>query len=251
MKKLIIAFFAFLISLSLYAQNDNKIIGNPPIRPSMKKMKFPIDYMNSYNPPYLLPPTKTGKSNRKSAIPTNFKVGNSMEIPKKSINSKQDSINAETLRLLKLYGQELANLNKPCVKDTTPIKLSIMITQTKDVSTLQSVVVIDTFALSKQKRQGICWTTGGFSIKIAGTIIFINMYQPTEIYNKVRVTSTGLKSTLDVKHHSKENMIAFGVLGGSYLLGGLFDYIGIDKLIGVHLKANGVEIPLFKKRYNK
>ena len=245
MKNLILFILTLLISVPTFSQTE--IIGNPPIKPSYI-VKPQLGYMNTYNPPYLLPPTKPG--NKRKPIKPNLKISNPMTNSFENKNPKQDSINAETLRLLKLYGQELANLNKPYIKDTTPIKLSIMITQ-KDVSTTQPVVVIDTFALSKQKRNGICWTTGGFGIKIAGTIIFINMYQPTEIYNNVRVTSTGIKSTLNVKHHSKENIIAYSILGGSYLIGGLLDYIGIDKLIGVQLEANGVKIPLFKKQYKK
>lgn len=250
MKNLIIILFTLFIVSSVYGQKDIiTVIGNPPIRPT-KVERYTTNHLltgndgiwiNTYNPK---PPVKKVIRKYKGNTNKNLMIGN----PVKSPNSKQDSINSETLRLLILYGQEIADLHKPLSKDTTHIKLSIVIKEEKNSSPIPPVIVIDTFQLSKQKRNGVLWCLGGFGTQVAGMVIGVNMYQPTEIHNTMRVTSKNIINSIEIKRHSKENLQAFTVIGGSIIIGGIMEYIGIDKLCGVHLKANGVEIPLFKKR---
>ena len=265
MKNLIIIFFSILISVSMYAQDKVvTITGNPPTR-ATKVEDFTTNslmplatkdksiWVNSYNP------KGSGTVKKVSKLPSKGKnnmlygsvnpmAGNAQDkgMLYGSVNPKQDSINAEMMRLLRLYGKELADLHTPVIKDTTVINLSVVI---KKEPCPSPMIVIDTVGLSKEKRHAWLWLIGGFGTQVAGGITFANMYIPTEIFVNARVTNNRIKLITEIDHHQDENVKAWVVLGGSFVIGGVMEYIGITKLGNVELKSNGVVIPLFVKKH--
>lgn len=131
------------------------------------------------------------------------------------------------------------------------IYLSIFTPKATYEPKLEPTMVIDTFALSKEKRHGWYFIAGGLTAQAIGGYAFVKMYKPTEIKNVVRVTNRGVSIKTEVNNHTKDNIKA-GVVAGGFIVGGLIlEKVGLDKLKNVHADANGVRITLFNKSKHK
>lgn len=238
MRNLII-FFLLCITVSMSAQ---------PILPSAKQMKFPNDYLNKYEPPYLIKPQGKGGGGKQNKD-TGMKYGATNPMDSNYNNPTQDSINKEMLRLLQLYGDKLATLNTP-IKDTCVVNVqTTCMTKPDNVPPKHVLDSVDIGELSRDKRHGWYWIAGGVATQITGGVIFANKYKPTTITNKIKITSKGVKTSTEVNHHPEDNVKAGLILTGAVVFGGAMEFAGINKLSNVHVSANGVSIPLFAKRY--
>jgi hypothetical protein len=238
MRNLII-FMLLCLTISTSAQKKLEITGNPPIIPMIK-----FGYVKTYEPPYLLKPEVKAKA--KSNTSQKFKGINPV-----NSNPKQDSITAEVMRLLNLYGKQIADLKTPVVKekDTNIVNVSIVVKK-DSVPPIKMHILTDTGLrqLSKDKRCAYGFIASGVIIPLIGGTVFVNTYEGTTITNNIKVTATKVKVGTLIDTHKKDNIKAGVFLGASVFVGTIMEVIGFRQLDRVKVTADGLTIPLFYKK---